>query len=211
MGVRFLCPNGHKLNVKAELAGKRAICPECGAKLIVPGESTSGAAAAEPTTSAPLGPSAPSQPATESSQSPPVAVPAEDVWYVRPSSGGQFGPATTEVARGWLVEGRIAKDSWLWRTGWPEWKLGKEAISLLQSDRPTSSAESPPVEKRSPSAAAAAEPSDVSPPSTAETAAGNRPRRSKRHGRKERARQLTLALGAVVLVLSVLLVFVLWK
>jgi hypothetical protein len=36
MGIRFLCPNGHKLNVKSFLAGKRAICPDCGAKVIVP-------------------------------------------------------------------------------------------------------------------------------------------------------------------------------
>ena len=36
MGIRFLCPSGHKLNVKNYLAGKRAICPQCGAKVIVP-------------------------------------------------------------------------------------------------------------------------------------------------------------------------------
>ncbi len=43
MGIRFLCPNGHKLNVKSFLAGKRAICPQCGAKVLVPNQ-------AEPTT-----------------------------------------------------------------------------------------------------------------------------------------------------------------
>jgi hypothetical protein len=36
MGIRFSCPSGHKLNVKSFLAGKRAICPECGAKVMVP-------------------------------------------------------------------------------------------------------------------------------------------------------------------------------
>lgn len=36
MGIRFLCPNGHKLNVKSFLAGKRAICPDCGARVLVP-------------------------------------------------------------------------------------------------------------------------------------------------------------------------------
>jgi len=36
MGIRFACPNGHKLNVKAFLAGKRGICPDCDAKFIVP-------------------------------------------------------------------------------------------------------------------------------------------------------------------------------
>ena len=36
MGIRFVCPNGHKLNVKAFLAGKRGICPDCDARFIVP-------------------------------------------------------------------------------------------------------------------------------------------------------------------------------
>jgi hypothetical protein len=39
MGIRFKCPNGHKINVKAFLAGKRARCPECDAKVVVPYES----------------------------------------------------------------------------------------------------------------------------------------------------------------------------
>jgi hypothetical protein len=36
MGIRFNCPNGHKLNVKEHLAGKRGICPDCGARVIIP-------------------------------------------------------------------------------------------------------------------------------------------------------------------------------
>lgn len=36
MGIRFHCPNGHKLNVKSFLAGKRGICPHCGAKFVIP-------------------------------------------------------------------------------------------------------------------------------------------------------------------------------
>lgn len=36
MGIRFACPNGHKLNVKEHLAGKRGICPDCGVKFIIP-------------------------------------------------------------------------------------------------------------------------------------------------------------------------------
>ena len=40
MGIRFFCPNGHKLNVKSHLAGKAGFCPECGIRLIVPYEST---------------------------------------------------------------------------------------------------------------------------------------------------------------------------
>jgi hypothetical protein len=36
MGIRCNCPNGHKLNVKELLAGKRGVCPQCGAKFIIP-------------------------------------------------------------------------------------------------------------------------------------------------------------------------------
>lgn len=36
MGIRFNCPNGHKLNVKEFLAGKRGVCPQCGAKFVIP-------------------------------------------------------------------------------------------------------------------------------------------------------------------------------
>jgi hypothetical protein len=36
MGIRFTCPNGHKLHVKAFLAGKRGVCPQCGSKILIP-------------------------------------------------------------------------------------------------------------------------------------------------------------------------------
>jgi hypothetical protein len=36
MGIRLLCPNGHKLHIKAFLAGKRGICPKCGATFTIP-------------------------------------------------------------------------------------------------------------------------------------------------------------------------------
>ena len=40
MGIRFYCPNGHKLNVKEFQAGRKGICPFCGAKIQIPTEST---------------------------------------------------------------------------------------------------------------------------------------------------------------------------
>lgn len=43
MGIRFLCPScRHKLNVKPFLAGKRGVCPNCGAGLDIPLESQIG-------------------------------------------------------------------------------------------------------------------------------------------------------------------------
>jgi hypothetical protein len=36
MGIRFICPNGHKLHVKSFLAGRRGVCPKCGASVLIP-------------------------------------------------------------------------------------------------------------------------------------------------------------------------------
>ena len=50
------------------------------------------------------------------------------VWYVRPPSGGQFGPASKELMRRWLNEGRVTKDSHVWREGWPDWRQATNAF-----------------------------------------------------------------------------------
>src|SRR6476646_1048166 len=42
MGIKFHCPNGHKLNVKAFLAGKKGVCPDCGVKVRIPERSEPG-------------------------------------------------------------------------------------------------------------------------------------------------------------------------
>lgn len=230
MGIRFYCPQGHKLNVKSFLAGKKGFCPHCNAKVDIPLRSTrpsskedkqntvqsvmsvpvagptshegtgsthdaplarpvstpsQGAPMALPIspqalassspslaapvastgmagqTAAPLiskavptsGPSpslampqpnapagmkgAPSVPAVLSSPTPqpmgtnstpaaamsdPIAEAPHAVWYVRPSLGGQYGPASGDMLRQWIQQGRVAADSLVWRDGWPNWQ-----------------------------------------------------------------------------------------
>lgn len=39
MGIRFFCPNGHRLNVRAELAGEIGFCPKCQVRMLIPLES----------------------------------------------------------------------------------------------------------------------------------------------------------------------------
>ncbi|MBP5622998.1 MAG: hypothetical protein J6X44_13400, partial [Thermoguttaceae bacterium] len=39
MGIRFFCPNGHSLNVRAELAGEIGFCPKCQVRMLIPTES----------------------------------------------------------------------------------------------------------------------------------------------------------------------------
>lgn len=50
------------------------------------------------------------------------------IWYVRPPTGGQFGPADGEVMRQWIAEGRISVNSLVWREGWEQWE---EAIQVF--------------------------------------------------------------------------------
>jgi len=53
------------------------------------------------------------------------------VWYVRPPTGGQYGPADGEVMRKWVSEGRVSADSLVWRDGWPDWRNANEEIPAL--------------------------------------------------------------------------------
>ncbi len=52
MGIRFTCPNGHKLHVKTFQAGRSGVCPHCGAKILVPSATPQSAAAAASANSA---------------------------------------------------------------------------------------------------------------------------------------------------------------
>ena len=38
MGIVAWCPNGHRIKVKDELAGKKGICPTCAASFRIPRE-----------------------------------------------------------------------------------------------------------------------------------------------------------------------------
>lgn len=158
MGIKFLCPNGHKLNVKTFLAGKKAICPKCGAKVIVPGTSTgddqgeggdaaglaagTGMAGAPPGhplggVGAPLQPNLnPLQPGSPASAPATAMIDPIDeaptaVWYVRPPSGGQYGPAAGPTMRAWIQEGRVTANSLVWRDGWPEWRSAAATFPSL--------------------------------------------------------------------------------
>ncbi len=221
MGIRFYCPNGHKLNVKAFQAGRRGICPYCGSKFLIPSQSTrrsskeeravrralaaafpgvnpasgdiasgiSGnmpvgsaqASAPNPSLSTPTlaasnagadispqqtnyspqpdgagtGLASPILPTpavsaanvltTFSLDDPSLALrqerPADPfieagdvVWYVRPPSGGQYGPATGKLMRQWLAEGRISPDTLVWREGWRDWQRALAIFPQLRTN-----------------------------------------------------------------------------
>jgi hypothetical protein len=161
MGIRFHCPNGHKLNVKAFQAGQMGICPVCGVKTQIPlkstrpssGEKRRNAPAAAHVPSQAKSPAGPSPavaaaagrsggPSNQSLAEPPraAAAPAAGdplaeaaTWYVRPATGGQFGPATSEIMRIWLAEGRIAADTLVWREGWRDWQEAERVFRQVPS------------------------------------------------------------------------------
>ena len=49
-------------------------------------------------------------------------------WYVRPPSGGQYGPATTQTLLDWIKQRRITADSFIWREGLENWALARDLI-----------------------------------------------------------------------------------
>jgi hypothetical protein len=64
----------------------------------------------------------------------PIAAAPHAVWYVRPASGGQFGPAAGDIMRQWINEGRVAADSLVWQEGWPDWQTAGAVFPQLANN-----------------------------------------------------------------------------
>ncbi len=76
----------------------------------------------------------------------PISEAPHAVWYVRPPSGGQFGPASGDIMRSWISEGRVTIDSLVWREGWPDWQsAGSTFPGLLTPGSHAPSAEIPQI------------------------------------------------------------------
>ena len=90
MGIRFYCPNGHRLNVKSFLAGKRGICPHCGAKVDIPLDSTRDSGKEKPVEPEQADPNAPKAvPVTGPANAAPTAQPAPVAQPVNATAQGQ--------------------------------------------------------------------------------------------------------------------------
>ncbi|WP_404310191.1 DUF4339 domain-containing protein [Neorhodopirellula lusitana] len=63
-------------------------------------------------------------------------------WYVRPPTGGQYGPADGPTMEQWMKEGRIAQNAMVWRDGWKDWREASETLSTVS---PAGSVGSQPV------------------------------------------------------------------
>jgi hypothetical protein len=267
------------LNVKSFLAGKRGVCPQCGAGLDIPLESqiskdadkgkattqspgvtsasamsvpisspsspsynietsdnrepetpaaaampmgtpvvptspsplartpgaSGGAAAPSPRPLAvPMQPVVPTQPAApvqpmapvQAARVDPIDEAPEAIWYVRPPSGGQYGPARGDIMRKWMGEGRVSPDSLVWREGWDDWHTASDVFLSLGS------AVTPPMP--APVAPAAYSAS----PTPSHSSLSHRPRR-----RNSTALAITVVtvLGLMCVALFVALIFILMR
>lgn len=55
----------------------------------------------------------------------------QGTWYVRPSAGGQYGPADEPLLRQWIAERRVDATALVWCTGWPDWRRLSDVPGLL--------------------------------------------------------------------------------
>lgn len=148
MGIRFYCPQcDQRIHVKETLAGKRAFCPHCDAGIEIPKESKSASKQKEVETVR-TGDSTILNQQVELNdvetdegvkvpESDPIREDPDLVWFVRPTNGGQYGPAPGETMRKWLQEGRVESDSFVWREGWEEWRVASEVFIELRPFEPT--------------------------------------------------------------------------
>lgn len=178
------------------------------------------AAAASPS---PVSPSAASSSAASASPMPPSPPPvlpralqiaAEGKWYVRPPSGGQYGPAATSTMSQWLVENRVGRDSLVWTEGWPEWIVAENAFDdFFQASTPTVAPDIPPPQ----SAAAHELPVNpavpglpaVAPVTPADPLLGDRNRAERKQKKRRNYTLMIVGLALVMLVLIGTLIYVL--
>lgn len=60
-----------------------------------------------------------------------LAVAMDAKWFVRPPSGGQFGPAEASLLINWIAESRVTGDSLLCREGQTQWQTAYELLPEL--------------------------------------------------------------------------------
>lgn len=129
-GAAFAQPsgNGIQLNAPVSLPSEQGRLPQDSARA-APVAHTPAVAGASP--AQPIQPAAPVNPAAPAGADP-IAEAPQAMWYVRPPTGGQFGPAAGEILRRWIGEGRVSADSMVWREGWAEWRQAGQALPQLR-------------------------------------------------------------------------------
>ncbi|MDR2168998.1 MAG: DUF4339 domain-containing protein [Planctomycetaceae bacterium] len=124
MGIRFFCPNGHKLHVKSHLAGLNALCPECGVKLVVPLKSTR-------KSSKEINNENNEQ--TKNNQTTPQNKSLDYDWYVcNPENGKQQGPLKIIDIKNLIQKKQITPNTFLWHEGLQDWITANTVFTELK-------------------------------------------------------------------------------
>lgn len=136
----------------------------------------------------------------------PVALPKaiaeapDAAWFVRPPSGGEYGPAIGTLLATWLDEQRVGAAALVWREGWPQWQCASEVFPE-KFEKPT-----PPVAPPQASAPASI-PSPVTPASRLAASPQTRLQQKKRKSQKQQAMIFAiLAVIAIGLVTALIIV-----
>lgn len=132
------------------------------------------------------------------------------VWYVRPATGGQFGPASGEIMRAWISEGRVGASSLVWRAGWPEWRAASAVFPALGKllASPVATATVQAVAARPVVAGAAAQPALPVELGTM-PASGSLPPVAQSLRKRRRKNDQTLIISGILLIITLVLVAVL--
>lgn len=132
-------------------------------------------------------------------------------WFVRPPSGGQFGPADSNLLMTWIGEARVTPESFLWREGMGQWQIARELVpELFQSNTDTKVIASvPPLPPPSPASFDVADEKnfDIGLTGTPTSAMGAMLR--KRMHKRRRQVTMVIILAAISLILLSVLIFVL--
>jgi hypothetical protein len=80
---------------------------------------------------------APVVPAATPVAADPIAEAPHLLWYVAPAgSTNPYGPASADMFRAWIQEGRVAADSMVWRQDWGTWLPAGEVLPQLAHREP---------------------------------------------------------------------------
>jgi hypothetical protein len=141
MGIVAVCPNGHRIKVKDELAGRKGVCPTCAARFRIPHKD------AQPDADSPrdVGTNLPTARAVSldpvAVSTLPTAAPLderpESPWLIAVRGGTPSGPLDAAAFGAWLESGEATAEHVVWREGWPEWRpLGDVCPGAIPPEPP---------------------------------------------------------------------------
>ncbi len=151
MGIRFKCHHCQApLNIKSELANKRGVCPHCHGKFRIPSNSQELSLSLpdvdQPST-LPLSKAKSMKPTAADRNIEPVVVSqvttstasadtprneptaTEELYFVRPPSGGEYGPASTATIELWISQRRLTAETLVCKVGSSKWVKAREVFS----------------------------------------------------------------------------------